>query len=165
VLLIEQNLGVATALADRILVLVNGRVAHEASAPAAGRPRSPAAAPGRGQPRGAVRPTRRRRRRPEQARVPVALCQNRPKCAARASCVPERAHRPRVAADENRSGIIEPAPGPRRGASVQSPRLGAAHVIGTFDTKGRELSFVKSCLERLGIRRSPSTSRPRAASS
>ena len=28
----------------------------------------------------------------------------------------------------------------------------AAYVAGTFDTKGRELMFVRSCLEKLGVR-------------
>jgi branched-chain amino acid transport system ATP-binding protein len=31
-LLVEQNLGMATAVADRILVMVSGRIAHETTA-------------------------------------------------------------------------------------------------------------------------------------
>jgi uncharacterized protein (UPF0261 family)/energy-coupling factor transporter ATP-binding protein EcfA2 len=35
---------------------------------------------------------------------------------------------------------------------VSSSATRAAYVVGTFDTKGKELFFVRSCLERLGVR-------------
>ena len=38
------------------------------------------------------------------------------------------------------------------GLPVAAPTERHAYVVGTFDTKGRELGFIKSCLDRLGIK-------------
>jgi uncharacterized protein (UPF0261 family) len=53
----------------------------------------------------------------------------------------------------------EPAPTPRPVASPQvfdfpvaTSSVRAAYVVGTFDTKGRELFFLRQCIERLGLR-------------
>ena len=34
---------------------------------------------------------------------------------------------------------------------VSAPSARAAYVVGTFDTKGRELLFLCNCLERIGV--------------
>ena len=49
-----------------------------------------------------------------------------------------------VAADE-----AEP---PALQIPVAAGAVRTAYVIGTFDTKGRELAFIRACLDRLGMR-------------
>src|SRR5205823_3554458 len=51
----------------------------------------------------------------------------------------------------------EPAPLPSAGGTVVEFPVGAgigraAYVAGTFDTKGRELGYLRQCLEKLGLR-------------
>jgi uncharacterized protein (UPF0261 family) len=47
----------------------------------------------------------------------------------------------------------EPAPGPRVvELPVAQTIARAAYIAGTFDTKGRELFYLRSCLEKLGVR-------------
>ena len=56
--------------------------------------------------------------------------------------------------------VAAPAPPQRTAASasqvfefpVAASSARAAYVAGTFDTKGRELFFLRQCLERLGLR-------------
>jgi uncharacterized protein (UPF0261 family)/ABC-type branched-subunit amino acid transport system ATPase component len=178
VLLIEQNLGVATTLAPRIAVMVNGRVAHETSAvqlasdaelqqrflgvravaaeegPAAETtaPAAPAAEP--------VRVLQVRRL--SQARADASLLAAAPAfSAARAptlwSTANPVAERP---AESSEVSGEEPALREVGGQGSSAPihvSIGsvvgrAAYVAGTFDTKGRELAFIKSCLDKLGIR-------------
>jgi uncharacterized protein (UPF0261 family) len=40
----------------------------------------------------------------------------------------------------------------RKGFPIAAPTQRHAYVVGTFDTKGRELGFIKDCLVRLGIK-------------
>src|SRR4029453_17646935 len=48
---------------------------------------------------------------------------------------------------------MAPAPEPRVVELPVAQTIGrAAYIAGTFDTKGRELFFVRSCLEKLGVR-------------
>jgi uncharacterized protein (UPF0261 family)/ABC-type branched-subunit amino acid transport system ATPase component len=179
VLLIEQNLGVAISVADRIGLMVNGRIAKEmpASELAADRelqerllgvrsggaddeaelPASPAAddapaptqvftvrrAHGDGAPSlddlapGTVRGFTRWNAGGTAASVTdIVRTVPAPAPAARTTPAPSgavagpRVYEFPVAASSNRS----------------------AYVVGTFDTKGRELSFLRQGLERLGLR-------------
>jgi uncharacterized protein (UPF0261 family)/ABC-type branched-subunit amino acid transport system ATPase component len=185
VLLIEQNLGVAIGVADRIGVMVNGRIAQEL-------PASQLAADRELQERLlGVRASAEQDEEPATAsREPVDV-----EAAVQVLTV-RRAHgeglpsldalAPRADAGFNRwtaAGATVPAartaaltsetvpdaaagpppapspgvPGAPRSASVfdfpVSATSGrAAYVAGTFDTKGRELFYIRQCLERLGLR-------------
>jgi uncharacterized protein (UPF0261 family)/ABC-type branched-subunit amino acid transport system ATPase component len=172
VLLIEQNLGVATAVAGRVLVMVNGRVAHETTAAelasdrdlqqrllgvrAAGEddlledvpdgdvPREPVDEP--------VRIIHVRRAEQETleadllAGAPGFSTARPPTAWAATNLEEERAPAPRDAATEAREDSAAAA------IPVANVIGRHAYVVGTFDTKGRELMFIKSCLEKLGIR-------------
>jgi uncharacterized protein (UPF0261 family)/ABC-type branched-subunit amino acid transport system ATPase component len=179
VLLIEQNLGVAIDVADRIGVMVNGRLAQEMPAqalaadrqlqerllgvrssdddePAPSAPASMAAdtmpvltvrrAFGDGAPTLddlAPRTVRGFNRwNSGDASAPVADIAREP--AARAA---ERARSTTAdaASSAARAGQVLPFP-----VAASSGR--AAYVAGTFDTKGRELFYLRQCLEKLGLR-------------
>ena len=175
VLLIEQNLGVALEVADRIGVMVNGRIAHEMAAAdlAANRELQ-------------ERLLGVRAGGDEEDELPIALT-------ALAEDPPvftvQRAHGggmpslddlpARTVRGFNRwnsgaaaapladisraAGALEsltsktPATSTSRQAGVYhfpvaASSGGAAYVAGTFDTKGRELFFMRQCLEKLGLR-------------
>ncbi|MEY4712977.1 MAG: hypothetical protein RIS88_2427 [Pseudomonadota bacterium] len=189
VLLIEQNLGVATSVADRIGIMVNGRIAQEmpagelaanrelqerllgvrshgddepaSSAEAA--PQDPAGdqgvrvltvmrAHGEGMPsmddlapravRGYNRwnagaPTAPVTDRPLQAEGPGAMASaSSPTTAAATDALRDMPARPALVFD----------------FPVAATSGRAAYVAGTFDTKGRELFYMRQCLERLGLR-------------
>ena len=193
VLLIEQNLGVAIDVADRIAVMMNGRIAREMPAAELGADRelqerllgvrsqgeeelpaveSPVPRPvvevltvrrqfGDGAP--SVLDTAPRAVRgftAWNARDPGAPLRDvsrdpRPALGGDAAvCTPgrcvERARRARgarrrsspTAADSARVFDLPVAHSAKR----------AAYIAGTFDTKGRELFFIKQCLDRLGVR-------------
>ena len=89
----------------------------------------------------------------------------------RARCAPSPAGTPPIPPPARATGCSRRAPSrrPRRRRSATSLRRGgrdarvvelpvaataarAAYVAGTFDTKGRELFFLRSCLEKLGLR-------------
>jgi uncharacterized protein (UPF0261 family)/ABC-type branched-subunit amino acid transport system ATPase component len=172
VLLVEQNLGVATEVADEVAVMVNGRIAR--TMPAAelaaneelrqrllgvrqGTDESDAAEEAE---LAAPEPPRwfqvRRSKEglaesgPSEVPIPASP-QRRP---------PNRWGVTAAAGDdEGRAGADDAARA--ADAAVESPTLQipvaaglarCAYVIGTFDTKGRELTFIRSCLERLGVR-------------
>jgi uncharacterized protein (UPF0261 family)/ABC-type branched-subunit amino acid transport system ATPase component len=184
VLLIEQNLGVALEVADRIGVMVNGRIAEELPAAELAADRglqerllgvksggadeagaeAPPAAPAAGEP----------------ARVYTVKREH----GAGAPSLDDLSPRTvRGFTRWNAGGTAAPAneiprdapssPSPTRGSQGLAPSGGgtgshaagsvlpfpvaatstrAAYVAGTFDTKGRELSFVRQCLEKLGLR-------------
>jgi uncharacterized protein (UPF0261 family)/ABC-type branched-subunit amino acid transport system ATPase component len=199
VLLIEQNLGVAVSVADRIGVMVNGRIAQEmpASALAAdrelqerllgvrasgedepGESAASAAAPGA----------------PEAAPEGAALVEVLTVRRAHGESLPSLdALGPRTTSGFNRwtaagAGLAaapmargaDPAPAggvpvappaamPAAGATLAGVSASAraatvldfpvaattgraAYVAGTFDTKGRELNYLRLCLEKLGLR-------------
>ena len=207
VLLIEQNLGVAIDVADRIGVMVNGRIAHELPAaelggdlalqerllglrasrdddePAA--PDASAADPGS---EGTVQVLTVRRAHAEgaptlddlaprsvrgfnrwnaaDAAAPVVDIARGP-ASADADGSNERAEAPlRIVpptgeATPRTSARSESGPDARGGAPaaaqvfdfpVSASSAKAAYVAGTFDTKGRELFFIRQCLEKLGLR-------------
>ena len=181
VLLIEQNLGVATTLAPRIAVMVNGRVAHETSAaqlasdpelqqrflgvravtaeeePAAEAPVTPAEEP--------VRVYQVRRMSQERAdasllaAAPAFSAVRAPTLWSTANAMAGRSAESLERAREFETGeesVLHELAGHGSGAparvSIASVAGRSAYVAGTFDTKGRELAFVKSCLEKQGIR-------------
>ena len=202
VLLIEQNLGVAIDVADRIGVMVNGRIAQEMSARRARRrPRrcrsgcsacarsgddeearaadgssavadagadaTGAGADGAACARRRRADARRRRRRAACAASTAGTPATRrrrsstSRAAGAAAGAPETGRRRAVPtpsdASRARRGArpsARRAPRPRRSSTSRSPRAAAraAYVAGTFDTKGRELFFLRQCLEKLGLR-------------
>ncbi len=168
VLLIEQNLGVAIAVADTVDVMVNGRIARsmpvsELSGDRALQQRllgvkaaddeEIAAAP-----------------EPEESAGVRILTVKR----SGASDIPASAAEERTVRGYTRWGSLDvdrpietsainaepraqtPRPLARDPRVVEFPVASsagrAAYVAGTFDTKGRELGFLRGCLERLGLR-------------
>ena len=173
VLLIEQNLGVAIDVADRIGVMINGRVAHEMAAAELGADRelqerllglrsggsddeaidapSPAAddqAPTQ------VLTVRRAHGdgAPSMADLAPGTVRGFTRWNAGGTAAPTT-DIPRAAP------AAQTAPPPRPATSTQvfdfpvaASSVRAAYVVGTFDTKARELFFLRQCLERLGLR-------------
>ncbi len=172
VLLIEQNLGVAMSVADRIGVMVNGRIAqqmptaqlaadrelqerllgvHSAGADdefAAAPPADDAPAPTQ------VLTVRRAHGdgSPTLDDLPPNTVRGYTRWNAGGTAAP--------VADIVR--LAPPAPPPAAPMPVAAPAVfdfpvaassvRAAYVVGTFDTKGRELLFLRQCLDRLGLR-------------
>jgi uncharacterized protein (UPF0261 family)/ABC-type branched-subunit amino acid transport system ATPase component len=211
VLLIEQNLGVAIDVADRIGVMVNGRIAREMAAaelaadrnlqerllgvraggghheaddapdalpPAEAGPvqvltvrrahgEGPSAlndlAPGsvRGYTRwnagSAAAPVADIARRPVADRSSADPGSAGPSTASSASSASDPASSmssasalPWRASDERGASTARPAQVFEFPVAASSAR--AAYVAGTFDTKGRELTFIRQCLEKRGLR-------------
>jgi uncharacterized protein (UPF0261 family)/ABC-type branched-subunit amino acid transport system ATPase component len=188
ILLIEQNLGVATEMADRIGVMVNGRIAHEmpahelAADPALqerllgvrsnGDEEEPVAelpAPGTGTAR--VFTVRRAHAEGDASPLPPPLRTvrgiNRWNAESAGAQISDtsfpRRREPRASETTAGGGSNAEALGPRlrgdddKGAEVLVLPVAAsagraAYVAGTFDTKGRELTFLKQCLEKRGLR-------------
>ena len=168
VLLIEQNLGVATAVADRVLVMVNGRIAHDTSAAElradrdlqqrllgirSGEAEEESAEVAAPPPREASAQIFQVRRGSQDAAESAPLENLRPYSRRDAPNVwstdTPSAATPAPAAESEAAHEEAPAPATIPVSTVVGRN---AYVVGTFDTKGRELSFIKSCLERLGIR-------------
>ncbi len=189
VLLIEQNLGVAIDVADRIGVMVNGRIAHEmpaaelaadrglqerllgvrsgpdddvAAADAAPPPMPDTAAPQQvytvrrahadGAPSLNDLPTRSvrgfNRWNAGDTAAPVVDISRDAASAqstAVAASVSGQATRADALATRARSAAVFDFP-----VAASSGR--AAYVAGTFDTKARELFYLRQCLEKLGLR-------------
>jgi uncharacterized protein (UPF0261 family)/ABC-type branched-subunit amino acid transport system ATPase component len=176
VLLIEQNLGVAIEVADRIGVMVNGRIAEQLPAAqlAADRelqerllgvrsgghgdePEAEAAAPASVDGPAPTQVLTVRRAHGDGAPSLDDLAPRTVRGFTRwnagdaTAAVPDRPREPAPA----------PSPAARErvgdGARVVEFPVAAsagraAYVAGTFDTKGRELFFLRQCLERLGLR-------------
>ncbi|OUL98244.1 hypothetical protein A8M77_32620 [Variovorax sp. JS1663] len=182
VLLIEQNLGVAISVADRIGVMVNGRIAQqmpaaelaadlalqerllgvrsngheEASAPIA-----TADAPAPSQ----VFTVRRAHAdgAPTMDELAARTVRgftrwNAGAAAAPVSDIARAAPSGPPSPTSGRGSNSQAEPGGERPAAqlfdfpVAAGSTRAAYVAGTFDTKGRELFFLRQCLERLGLR-------------
>ncbi|MBV9891201.1 MAG: Tm-1-like ATP-binding domain-containing protein [Rhizobacter sp.] len=193
VLLIEQNLGVAIDVADRIGVMVNGRIAREMAASELGADRElqerllglratgDAAEVGDAQPSppGDAAPAQVltvRRAHGDGAPTLDDLAPasvrgyNRWNAAATGARVADIARAPTMQAARASHDAGSRAAGPASArAPASSPGGGAgsaqvfdfpvattsgraAYVVGTFDTKGRELQFVRQQLERRGLR-------------
>jgi uncharacterized protein (UPF0261 family)/ABC-type branched-subunit amino acid transport system ATPase component len=155
VLLIEQNLGVAIEVADTIDVMVNGRIAR--SMPAGD------LAADRALQQRLLGVKMAEEERPMVEAEPPAE-QVRILTVKRASdeLVPENDGE-RTIGGTTRWGSTppsrEPSPPPEerpQARVVEFPVAQtagrAAYIAGTFDTKGRELSYLRSCLEKLGLR-------------
>ena len=170
VLLIEQNLGVALAVADNVAVMVNGRVARlmptaelaadpglqqrllgvtsatdevADSSPATARPGAPS-----------MVVTVRRAGDTGNAVATDAPGEIRAFTRWNASDPGSTIHdsplrRGAVAADPA-AALPDSLPMPVAMATLAG--AGVAYVAGTFDTKGRELLFMRACLERTGVR-------------
>jgi uncharacterized protein (UPF0261 family)/ABC-type branched-subunit amino acid transport system ATPase component len=172
VLLVEQNLGVATEVADEVAVMVNGRIAR--TMPAAelaaneelrqrllgvrqGTDESDAAEEAE---LAAPEPPRwfqvRRSKEglaeagPPEAPIPASPSR-RPPNRWGVTAAAGDGEGP-AAADEATRPADSAAESPTLQIRVAASLARSAYVIGTFDTKGRELNFVRSCLERLGVR-------------
>ncbi len=169
VLLIEQNLGVALEVADRIGVMVNGRIAQEMPAAALAADRDlqerllGVKSGGHDEPEAPALPT-------PSTREPTQVFTVRRAHGNGAPSLDDIA--PRTVRGFNRwnaGGTAAPladisrdvpttnAPKPAAtGAVLPFPVAAssgrAAYVAGTFDTKGRELFYLRQCLEKLGLR-------------
>jgi uncharacterized protein (UPF0261 family)/ABC-type branched-subunit amino acid transport system ATPase component len=177
VLLIEQNLGVATALAPRIAVMVNGRVAHEASAIQIASDRelqqrflgvravqaeeeAPMEATAAAPPEGSVRVLQVRRMSHDLADsdlladAPGFSTVRAPTLWSTANPLAGRPQESDAAAGEEPAVRAEADEAMATAMQIPIGKVVGrnAYVAGTFDTKGRELLFIKSCLERLGVR-------------
>jgi uncharacterized protein (UPF0261 family) len=164
VLLVEQNLGVATDVADDIAVMVNGRIARTMPARALAQdsdllqrllgvrqtdeeeailPEIPMEAT--------------RFYRVQRADADVAPIS--PAIAPPQGAAPTRWGR-LSAATAGPSATADAQPdeaSPALLADFAAPQLAEmvgriAYVVGTFDTKGRELNFLKTCLDQVGVR-------------
>jgi uncharacterized protein (UPF0261 family)/ABC-type branched-subunit amino acid transport system ATPase component len=191
VLLIEQNLGVAIDVADRVGVMVNGRIAHEMAAAELGADRelqerllglrsgggddeAEAPAPADAEPA----PTQVFTVRRAHGDGTPTLADTAPRTvrgfnrwnaggtAAPVADIARVSPPPRSAASEGGGRAAEQAlaaPGTARSERaspggqvfdfpIAASSGRAAYVAGTFDTKGRELYFLRQCLEKLGLR-------------
>jgi uncharacterized protein (UPF0261 family)/ABC-type branched-subunit amino acid transport system ATPase component len=179
ILLIEQNLGVALDIADRIGVMVNGRIAHEmpaatlagdrelqerllgvrsadAEEDTAPPPVASADAPQQ------VLTVRRAHGEgaPSLADLPAASVRglNRWNAGNTLAPVTDLARAPvapiaPVAPSSKAASSAAAAPLARvLNFPVASSSTRAAYVVGTFDTKSRELLYIRQCLEKLGLR-------------
>ena len=168
VLLVEQNLGVATEVADEVAVMVNGRIARtmaaaELAADEELRHRLLGVRQGSDESDvaeeaelAAPEPprwfqVRRSREGLAEAGAPPAEIPATPSRpppnrwgVSTLSSESEAAQTAAAAADD-----AEP---PALQIPVAAGAVRTAYVIGTFDTKGRELNFIRTCLDRLGVR-------------
>ena len=179
VLLIEQNIGVAADAADRVAVMVNGRIAREMSSselaadtelqqrllgvhaaaeetkpevPAVTQDNEPSRvvtvrrAHGDAIPASAPTPTVRSFTRWNAMQPEVPLHDR----AVRASLQDKKTSEPEVEA------AVDASPTARSARVFEFPVASnaqrAAYIVGTFDTKGRELFFLKQCIDKLGLR-------------
>jgi uncharacterized protein (UPF0261 family)/ABC-type branched-subunit amino acid transport system ATPase component len=173
VLLIEQNIGVAVDVADRVAVMINGRIAREMSSDELARDRdlqerllgaradaaeaSAAAAAPAASAIEEVRVLTVRRSHGDGAAADVPrTVRSFTRWNAGQPGVP-LADRPLEAPLATAGGAL-----PRGAATAGDARVfefpvagsvdRACYIAGTFDTKGRELFFLKQCIERLGLR-------------
>ena len=175
ILLIEQNLGVALDVADNIGVMVNGRIAHQMPAAQLAADRTL-----QEQLLGVRSGGHHDEPEPEAADAlpppaPAAAVQVYTVQRAHGGGAPSLDDlAPRTvrgynrwnvggtaapAADIARGGTANASPAPSAPASakvlefpVAATSGRAAYVVGTFDTKARELFFLRQCLEKLGLR-------------
>jgi uncharacterized protein (UPF0261 family)/ABC-type branched-subunit amino acid transport system ATPase component len=175
VLLIEQNLGVATMVASRVAVMVNGRVLRLMAAQAlaadhelqqrllgvrtheedANGPRSADADDGGEMPATVVFQVRRQAVEEGETPPPASVVRiaRAPTMWSQGSALRARAAETEAAEPAEAEAVpadAPPMPGPALPVAQAVGRV--AYVAGTFDTKGRELTFIKTCLDRLGLR-------------
>lgn len=129
VLLIEQNIGVAMDIADSVAVMVNGRVARVL-------PANELAAD-----------------RALQQEL-LGLKGGARTSAAGAAAASEPHGDPLAGATSSGLGTgagTDPQPGSRQ-TVAQASKDKVAYIAGTFDTKGRELMYMRDCLSRFDLR-------------
>jgi len=150
ILLIEQNLGVATAAADRIAVMVNGRL--QADMPAAELAADKALQERLLGLRASVEVI--------EATESVSVS-DQPAQVIRVQRAYSNEDLPfsqQFAASSYQSKVDESAETPHASVGkifdfpVATSSNQAVYVAGTFDTKGKELFFLRQCLEKLGLR-------------
>jgi uncharacterized protein (UPF0261 family)/ABC-type branched-subunit amino acid transport system ATPase component len=179
VLLIEQNLGVAMEIADRIGVMVNGRIAQEMPATQLAADRelqerllgvrsggdedeAADAMPAAPDPEATVQVLTVRRAHGDGAPslddlAPRAVRGfnrwNAGGTAAPVADIPRdgEARRPPPAGEAASAGMSS-RPATVFDFPIAAGANRAAYVAGTFDTKGRELFYLRQCLEKLGLR-------------
>jgi uncharacterized protein (UPF0261 family)/ABC-type branched-subunit amino acid transport system ATPase component len=179
VLLVEQNLGVAIEVADTVDVMVNGRIARslparELAADRAlqrrllgvtvGADTDESEDPGATHPAADPLPVEvfTVKRAVDETPADAAAGERAVRGVTRWNAADPGA-RPRDRLVEHRAEA--PTPAPDVAAAVPAARdarvvelpvaataARAAYVAGTFDTKGRELFFLRACLEKLGVR-------------
>ena len=156
ILLIEQNIEMAQSLAQRAYVFVNGRVARELQAAAlaadpnqlieslgmtAGAGALPSVPPGESQADAALEEPA------DQESSEAVVGATAPTLWSSAGLpevqVPEKTTLT-APAGETRSAVLQ--------VSVADTIDRAAYIAGTFDTKARDLQFIKSCLDRQRLR-------------
>ena len=185
VLLIEQNLGVAISVADRIGVMVNGRITQQMPAAQLAADRglqerllgvrsnghdeelAKPAAPGEPEGTAPVQVFTVRRAHGEGAPSLDDLAPGtvrgftRWNAGAAAAPVVDIVRaappvlpspQPSPASGRGSAGAQDRNPGRLFDFPVAAGSTRAAYVAGTFDTKARELFFLRQCLERLGLR-------------
>jgi uncharacterized protein (UPF0261 family)/ABC-type branched-subunit amino acid transport system ATPase component len=181
VLLIEQNLGVAVDVADSVAVMVNGRIARTMPAATLAadtelqqRLLGVRAATEEEESTDAVAPTvsgepitvytvKRAEDSdipPFQAAAPVTEPGTRVLRSLTQWNTADPRHEPFAEASREAPAADDEQAAPPAFEEEPAPRLipvvatagAAAYVTGTFDTKGRELTFIRNCLDRLGVR-------------
>ena len=173
VLLVEQNLGVATQTVERVAIVVNGRIARELPAaelaadralqerllgvrghaeetvaPAAASEADESVPPAAPEPPPkvlrvlrAAEPAAETAPGFSAARAPTRWSQGNPAIDRMAALGPVPA---KAAEDDAPPPMAMPSPGQLAGRNI--------HVVGTFDTKARELLYIKGLLDRLGFK-------------
>ena len=165
ILVIEQNIGVATAVSENVAIMVNGRVNRIIESRAARRRPRPAAAPARRRtPRRGRAGHRRRneaRSRGAPRRSPAAKRRRRSgsmsRTRRRRRAGRSRSPIARIEASARIASSGAPrledtlATTPRRGGRASSGPP-AVLVVGTLDTKGEELRFIRDIVAGSGLR-------------
>ncbi|HVE51208.1 MAG TPA: ABC transporter permease [Casimicrobiaceae bacterium] len=179
VLLIEQNIGVAVDAADRVAVMVNGRIAREMSArelaadrelqqrllgvhAASEEAKAEAPVVIEDEAPSRVLTVRRVHGNAITASPPTPTVRSFTRWNAMQPDVPlqDRAVRSSLADTQTSEHPVEPvvdlSASARRARVFEFPVASnaqrAAYIAGTFDTKGRELFYLKQCIEKLGLR-------------
>ena len=173
VLLIEQNLGVALDVADQVAVMVNGRIASllpadQLAADRALQERLLGVNAGGGENAAAEEaepqsvPNEIRvltiRRGADSVAIPAADLPRsvsgvtRWNAAAATDRMVDRLIAPAAVETASAGGGVRAAEVRVMEASVASSIDRAAYIAGTFDTKGRELLYLRHCLQKLGLR-------------
>jgi len=172
VLLIEQNLGVAVTVADRVAIMLNGRIAREMPAAELANDHAlqqrllgvhvhdddaQASSPSdmAGQATEIEQTVVYQVRRQSDDDGGAAAIEPLQVTAYRADHLPTRWSTGTPQAVISATAREDSATLPQA-AQAELPVAQlverAAYVVGTFDTKGRELDFIKRCLEKLGLR-------------
>ena len=164
VLLIEQNLGVAIAVADVVDVMVNGRIARSLPVSELAGDR------GLQQRLLGVKAAEEEEIAPEpEEKAQAAGVQVLTVKRSDVVNIPAPAPEARTVRSYTRWGTVDAdrplesgSAGEREATAKPDTRVvefpvaastgRAAYVVGTFDTKGRELGFLRGCLEKLGLR-------------